>query len=181
MSLSRFSMATVCRFGSMPLRECNVLIRTLARRGSFARVMALYHDLCGRGLVADSFTYPFVLKVIGVLKLLIEVPQAVTACSRAGNLGLGRKIHGYMNEVFRLSLPLANALVYMYTKNGCLQEAVKLFEQMPERNIICWTILVSGHYLAGQLDKAKTLLSKHREGCNSVDCNDERTCATWKL
>lgn len=226
----------------MPLRDCNLLIRTLARRGSFARVMAVYYDLRARGLIADSFTYPFVLKAVGVLKLSVEgrkahgaavktgfrwdaytassmmemytmlgredvarqlfdeMPQralvlwnmmircyvrcgryasavalaeemersgltpdrvtlvsAVIACSRAGDLSLGRRIHDYMDGVFGFSLPLANALLDMYMKNGCLEEAVKLFEQMPVRNIISWTILVSGYALAGQLDKARVL------------------------
>ncbi|KAK3130748.1 hypothetical protein QOZ80_6BG0497560 [Eleusine coracana subsp. coracana] len=234
-------MATACHYG-MPLRDCNVLIRTLASRGSFARVMTVYYDLRGRGLVADSFTYPFVLRAIGVLKLSVEgrkahasavktgfrwdaytasslmemytmlgradvarklfdemphrflvlwnmmircyikcgryaaavtlaeemersgvtpdratLVTAVTACSRAGDLSLGRRIHAYMNGVFGFSLPLANALLDMYIKNGCLQEAVELFEQMPERDIISWTILVSGYAVAGQLDKARAL------------------------
>ncbi|CAN6194581.1 unnamed protein product [Urochloa humidicola] len=227
---------------AMPLRDCNVLIRTLARRGSFARVMAVYYDLRARGLVADSFTYPFVLKAIGVMRLSVEgrkahaaavktgfrwdaytassllemyamlgrvdfarkmfdeMPQrflvmwnmmmrcyircnrftaavtlaeemersgatpdrvtlvtAVTACSRAGDLSLGRRIHAYMDAVFGFSLPVANALLDMYTKNGCLEEAEKMFERMAERNIISWTILVSGSALAGQLDKARAL------------------------
>ncbi|KAL6603866.1 hypothetical protein ACP70R_044227 [Stipagrostis hirtigluma subsp. patula] len=239
--------ATACHHG-MPLRDCNVLIRTLARRGSFSRVMAVYYDLRARGLVADSFTYPFVLRAIGVLKLSVEgrkahagavktgfrwdaytasslmemytmlgrsdvarkvfdeTPQrllvlwnmmmrcyvrcghfasavelaeemeksgltpdkvtlvtAVTACSRAGDLSLGRRIHAYMDGVFGFSLPVANALLDMYTKNDCLDEAVKLFEQMPERNIISQTILISGYGLAGQLDKARALFSQCTE------------------
>ncbi|CAL5048495.1 unnamed protein product [Urochloa decumbens] len=234
-------MATA-RHHAMPLRDCNVLLRTLARQGSFARVMAVYYDLRARGLVADSFTYPFVLKAIGVMKLSAEgrkahaaavktgfrwdtytasslvemyamlgranfarkvfdeMPRrflvlwnmmircyircgrftaavalaeemersgatpdrvtlvtAVTACSRAGDLSLGRRIHVYMDAVFGFSLPVANALLDMYTKNGCLEEAEKMFEQMVERNIISWTILVSGYALAGQLDKARAL------------------------
>jgi pentatricopeptide repeat protein len=71
-----------------------------------------------------------------------------------------------MNEVFRFSLPLANAQVCGWTctkKNGCLQEAVKSFEQMPERNITSWTILVSGHSLAGQLDKGRPLFYQSTE------------------
>lgn len=62
-----------------------------------------------------------------------------------------------MDGVFGFSLPVANALLDMYMKNGCLEEAVKLFEQMPSRNIISWTILVSGYAFAGQLDKARVL------------------------
>lgn len=232
-------MATTCHH-AMPLRDCNVLIRTLARRGSFSRVMAVYYDLRARGLAADSYTYPFVLRAIGTMKLSVEgrkvhaaavktgfrwdaytacslmemytmlgradsarrvfdeMPQrflvlwnmmmrcyircgrftaavalavqmesggatpdrvtlvtAVTACSRAGDLNLGRRIHSYMDGVFGFSLPVANALLDMYTKNGYLEEAVKMFEQMPERNIISWTILVSGYGIAGQLDKAR--------------------------
>ncbi|KAJ1259762.1 hypothetical protein BS78_10G181200 [Paspalum vaginatum] len=240
-------MATRCHH-AMPLQDCNVLIRTLARRGSFARVMAVYYDLRARGLVADSYTYPFVLKAIGVMKLSVEgrkahaaalktgfqwdaytasslmemytmlgraddarrlfneMPQrflvvwnmmvrcyircgcftaavtlaeemerrgvtpdrvtlvtAVTACSRAGCLSLGRRIHAYMDGVFGFSLPVANALLDMYTKNGCLEEAVKMFEQMPESNIISWTILVSGYAMAGQLDKARALFDQCTE------------------
>ncbi|KAM0917335.1 hypothetical protein ACQ4PT_009563 [Festuca glaucescens] len=234
-------MAAACHHG-MPLRDCNLLIRTLARRGCFDRVMAVYHDLRGRGLVADSFTYPFVLRAVGVLKLLVEgrkahaaavktgfrwdaytasslmdmytmlgrpdgtrklfdeMPQrplvvwnmmircyvrcgrytaaislaeeiersgltpdkvtlvtALTACSRAGELSLGRRIHADMDGVIGFSLPVANALLDMYMKNGCLEEAVNLFEKMPSRNIISWTILVSGYAFAGQLDKARVL------------------------
>ncbi|KAF7096907.1 hypothetical protein CFC21_098788 [Triticum aestivum] len=240
-------MATARRRG-MPLRECNLLIRTLARRGSHADVMAVYYDLRGRGLVADSFTYPFVLRAIGVLKVPVEgrkahaaalktgfrwdaytasslmdmyttvdrpevarkvfdeMPQralvvwnmmircyvrsgrntdavalaeemerggltpdrvtlltALTACSRAGDLSLGRRIHAYMDGVTGFSLPVANALLDMYTKNACLEEAVKLFEQMPARNIISWTILVSGYALAGQVEKARLLFHQCTE------------------
>ena len=48
-------------------------------------------------------------------------------------------------------------LLDMYTKNSYLEEAVKMFEQMPERNIISCTILVSGYGIAGQSDKARVL------------------------
>jgi pentatricopeptide repeat protein len=99
----------------------------------------------------------------GVTPDTATMVTVVTACSRAGNLSLGRRIHAYMNGVFGFSLPVANTLVDMYTKNGCLQEAVKLFEQMPERNIISSTILVSGYALAGQLDKARALFYQSTE------------------
>ncbi|KAF7102582.1 hypothetical protein CFC21_103691 [Triticum aestivum] len=240
-------MATA-RHRGMPLRECNLLIRTLARRSSYADVMAVYYDLRGRGLVADSFTYPFVLRAIGALKLPVEgrkahaaalktgfrwdaytasslmdmytmvdrpevarkvfdeMPQralvvwnmmircyvrrgrnreavalaeemekggltpdrvtlltALTACSRAGDLSLGRRIHAYMDGVTGFSLPVANALLDMYMKNGCLEEAVKLFEKMPSRNIISWTILVSGYAFAGQVEKARVLFHQCTE------------------
>uniref|UniRef100_A0A0E0E3J4 Pentacotripeptide-repeat region of PRORP domain-containing protein n=1 Tax=Oryza meridionalis TaxID=40149 RepID=A0A0E0E3J4_9ORYZ len=242
------AMAAARRGHGMPLWECNVLIRTLARRGSFARVMAVYYDLRARGLVADSFTYPFVLRAVGILKLSVEgrkahaaavktgfrgdaytgsslmemytmlgrvdiarkvfdempsralvlwnmmvrcyircgrysaavalseqmersgvtpdrvtLVTAVTACSRARDLSLGRRIHVYMDNVVGFNLPVANALLDMYTKNDCLEEAVKLFEQMPARNIISWTILVSGYGLAGQLDKARVLFNQCKE------------------
>uniref|UniRef100_A0A0D9WRS9 Pentacotripeptide-repeat region of PRORP domain-containing protein n=1 Tax=Leersia perrieri TaxID=77586 RepID=A0A0D9WRS9_9ORYZ len=232
----------------MPIRGCNVLIRALARRGSFASVMAVYYDLRARGLVADSFTYPFVLRAVGVLRLAVEgrkahaaavktgfrwdaytgsslmemyamlgrvdiarkvfdeMPRgelvlwnmmircyircgrysaavalagqmersgvtpdratlvtAVTACSRARDLSLGRRIHVYMDGVFGFNLPVANALLDMYAKNDCLEEAVKLFEHMPVRNIISWTILVSGCGLSGELDKARALFNQCRE------------------
>ncbi|KAG8094670.1 hypothetical protein GUJ93_ZPchr0012g20652 [Zizania palustris] len=232
----------------MPIRECNLLIRTLARRRSFPLIMAVYYDLRARGLVADSFTYPFVLKAVGVLKLSVEgrkahaaavktgfrwdaytgssliemytmlgrpdtarkvfdeMPQralvmwnmmircyircgrysaavalaeqmeksgvtpdrvalvtAVTACSRARDLSLGRRIHVYMDDIFGFDLPVSNALLDMYAKNDCLDEAVKLFEHMPVRNIISWTILVSGYGLAGQLDKARLLFNQCTE------------------
>jgi pentatricopeptide repeat protein len=48
-------------------------------------------------------------------------------------------------------------LLNMYMKNSYLEEAVKMFEQMPERNIISCTILVSGYGIAGQSDKARVL------------------------
>jgi pentatricopeptide repeat protein len=131
-------------FDEMPQRFLvlwNMMMRCYIRCGRFTAAVALAEEMERSGVTPDRVT----------------LVTAVTACSRAGDLSLGRRIRSYMDGVFGFSLPVANALLDMYTKNGYLEEAVKMFEQMPERNIISWTILVSGYAVAGQLDKARVL------------------------
>lgn len=99
----------------MPLRDCNVLIRTLARRGSFSCVMAVFYDLRARGLVADSYTCSFVLRAIGVMKLSVE----------------GRKVHAAAVKTgFRWDAYTVSFLMDMYKVLGPADFARKLFDEM---------------------------------------------------
>ena len=69
----------------------------------------------------------------------------LSACSWVS----GRKIHRYMNEGSRLSIPMGNALLDLHAKCGCLDMARGFFYSMPARNVISWTTMVSGYLRQG--------------------------------
>jgi len=47
---------------------------------------------------------------------------------------------GFGNNVY-----LCNALIGMYVKFGCLSSARHVFDQMPDRDVVSWTSLMSGY------------------------------------
>ncbi|CAN4088312.1 unnamed protein product [Withania somnifera] len=87
----------------------------------------------------DNFTFPCVIK----------------ACGAAFNVGLGEAIHGMglkmdlVSDVF-----VSNALISMYGKFGLVEEAVKVFKHMPERNLVSWNSMISGFSGNGYIEES---------------------------
>lgn len=80
-----------------------------------------------------------------------EVPNAATfvsvfvACGRMGYLSIGKGVHGLVyKRAFGIGLVVGNALMDMYVKCEYLCEARKLFYELPERDIVSWTTIISG-------------------------------------
>ncbi|XP_042401801.1 pentatricopeptide repeat-containing protein At1g08070, chloroplastic-like [Zingiber officinale] len=76
----------------------------------------------------------------------ITLVNVLTACARARDIETGKQVHQYIEESgIGLDLVLSAALLDFYCKCGCVSLARKLFDEMPERNIFCWNIMIKGH------------------------------------
>ncbi|KAL7591252.1 hypothetical protein Lser_V15G34631 [Lactuca serriola] len=78
----------------------------------------------------DRFTYPFVLK----------------ACSKLKQKRFGKQLHGLIYKSgFSPDLYIQNALIHFYS--GCDQMgfASKVFDKMPERDVVSWTSVINGY------------------------------------
>uniref|UniRef100_A0A1D1XYS4 Putative pentatricopeptide repeat-containing protein At1g74400 n=1 Tax=Anthurium amnicola TaxID=1678845 RepID=A0A1D1XYS4_9ARAE len=91
-----------------------------------------FRRLCRRGASSlDSFA------VLGLLKV----------CSKgAPSAAKARQVHAL---AIRLGLEdlvfLRTAFMDAYSRAGCLTDAHQLFDDMPQRNAVCWTALVSAY------------------------------------
>ncbi|GER25803.1 pentatricopeptide repeat-containing family protein, partial [Striga asiatica] len=54
----------------------------------------------------------------------------------------------------------ANHTITRLCKEGKIQEAREMFEQMPERDVISWTALISGHVKCGMLEEARAFFDR---------------------
>lgn len=88
------------------------------------------------------------------------VVSALSACTALKNLEIGKEIHCYINEKLEFTPIMGNALLDMYCKCDCLTKARKIFDEMPSKNVICWTSMVSGYVNCGQLDEARDLFDR---------------------
>ncbi|XP_054809865.1 putative pentatricopeptide repeat-containing protein At3g49142 isoform X2 [Prosopis cineraria] len=84
-------------------------------------------------------------------------PDAITlacvtlACGDLSALSLGRKIHEYVEKKKLCpNLILENALIDMYARCGCLEDARKVFDRMKFHDIASWTSLISAYAMTGQ-------------------------------
>ncbi|PRQ38219.1 putative tetratricopeptide-like helical domain-containing protein [Rosa chinensis] len=87
-------------------------------------------------------------------------------CAQSSDLPNGRAIHA---KLFKGSLPfspfLQNHLLNMYVKCGHLNNALQLFDEMPERNVVSWSALIKGFVQHGCPNEGLSLFGRmHRDG-----------------
>ncbi len=123
--------------------------------------------------------------------------QVIKPCAGLGTLQDGRLVHkqliqsGCESDVF-----VQSSLVDMYAKCGSIEEAWKVFNKMPSRDVVTWNAMVLGHVKCGQGQKALELFRQmQREGvqpssvtfvgvlkaCASVVAIEEGRCVHQKI
>ncbi|KAL5973067.1 hypothetical protein ACLOJK_039874 [Asimina triloba] len=86
----------------------------------------------------------------------------LSACSHMGVLLVGSCIHGYISKTIPFSdknLFIGTALIDMYSKCGCLNCAMQVFEGINERNALTWTTMIAGLAFHGRGKEALNLLN----------------------
>ncbi|KAL3532391.1 hypothetical protein ACH5RR_005912 [Cinchona calisaya] len=199
----------------------NVTIKAYTKSGNFRKALFLFDQLRVHGLWLDNYTYSFVFKTIGELKLLKEGEKIHGFVLKSGDgfdcyvcnstmdlygvVGYPDSLRKLFDEMpqrdlvswnvlicgfvrfnrfedavgvyrrmkeegnvkpdeatveLKLTVIIGNALLDMYSKCGCLTTAGQIFDTMPNRNVICWTSMVSGYVSSGQLDEARELFQR---------------------
>ena len=79
-------------------------------------------------------------------------------CAQMGKLREGRMVHAHLlNCQFRDDLVIQNTLLNMYAKCGSLVDARKTFDEMPVKDMVTWTALITGYSQNDQAEKALVL------------------------
>jgi pentatricopeptide repeat protein len=75
---------------------------------------------------------------------------ALKACAINMNLYYGELLHGYsVKSGFVNSVFVGSALLDMYTKVGKIEQGCRVFDEMPIRNVVSWTAIITGLVRAG--------------------------------
>ncbi|RCV28457.1 hypothetical protein SEVIR_5G411200v4 [Setaria viridis] len=117
----------------------NAAISRCARAGLYPRALALFREMRGRGLRADEYTLPPLLNSSALLR---APPAAATLHALLLRAGLASHLH------------VANALVDAYAKLSRPGAARAVFDEMPRRDVVTWTSLLTGLARAGAHDAA---------------------------
>ncbi|GAA0183525.1 hypothetical protein LIER_30920 [Lithospermum erythrorhizon] len=64
-----------------------------------------------------------------------------------------RVVHGLADNVFAMT-----SLVNLYAKCGMIDDAYKVFDRMPERDLVCWNTVISGFAQNGMPEMALELV-----------------------
>ncbi|KAK9069948.1 hypothetical protein SSX86_010346 [Deinandra increscens subsp. villosa] len=92
------------------------------------------------------------------------------ACARHNSLSPGQSLHQHMLKTHKETqstpnLYVSNHLINMYAKCGSLELARKVFDEMPERNIVSWTALISGYAQYDRPEESFTIFSEMLAVC----------------
>lgn len=99
----------------------------------------------------DKHTFPFVLKGCAYLFSLCE----------------GKQVHGQALKLgFGFDVYVNNSLIHFYGSCGCLDLAQKVFDEMAERSLVSWNVLIEALVQFGEFDRALNLFNEMQ---NSFD------------
>lgn len=140
-------------FKNPSLSAYNIMIRAFASRqgpgnGENRRFqsLGLYKQMLFEGVAPDCLTFPFLLK------------ECVDACDTRR----GRAIHGQVIKFgFDKDVFVNNNMISMYSSDGAfIVWARKLFDAMPERDVVSWNSMIVGFLRTGDLDSASDLFNR---------------------
>ncbi|GJN37772.1 hypothetical protein PR202_gb26760 [Eleusine coracana subsp. coracana] len=115
------------------------LITGYVQNGQHEDALQLFRDMRRAGLSPDRATCSSIMK----------------ASSSLAMIGLGRQLHSYLIKSGHMSSVFSgSALLDMYGKCGCLDEALQTFDEMPEKNSITWNAVISAYAHYGQANNA---------------------------
>ncbi|XP_027357325.1 pentatricopeptide repeat-containing protein At2g29760, chloroplastic-like [Abrus precatorius] len=88
----------------------------------------------------------------GGVRLCADLIVAVlSACADVGALDFGRCIHGRVKKTsLEMDVAVNNAMMDMYSKSGRLELAVRIFDEMLNKDVFSWTTMISGYACHGE-------------------------------
>ncbi|XP_010537149.1 PREDICTED: putative pentatricopeptide repeat-containing protein At5g52630 [Tarenaya hassleriana] len=98
-------------------------------------------------------------------------PSATKSCGILSRCDIGRSIHclalktGYDSDVF-----VGSSVVDMYAKCGGISDARKVFDEMPEKNVVSWSGMICGY---AQINEDEEALKLFKQALyEDLDVND---------
>ncbi|VAH67700.1 unnamed protein product [Triticum turgidum subsp. durum] len=91
--------------------------------------------------------------------------RQLQGCVARGDARGGRAVHGHVVRGGSLDLFCANVLINLYAKLGPFAGARRVFDGLPERNMVSFVTLLQAHALRGEFEPATALFRRlRREG-----------------
>ena len=101
------------------------------------------------------------MQVSGIIPDQVTMLSVISACAQLGALDQAKRIHIFTDKNgFGNVLSVNNALIDMYAKCGNIEEARRVFDKMPRRNVISWTSLITGYAMHGDANNALELFGQ---------------------
>eukprot|EP01018_Ginkgo_biloba_P003034 Gb_26694 [translate_table: standard] len=106
------------------------------------------------------------MRWVGVRPNQFTFPSVLKACATLEALDLANQVHSFIiktgcdSDVF-----VGSGLIDVYVKCKRLDDASKVFDKLPERNVVLWSVMITGYAQNGHGEKAlKLFMQMQREG-----------------
>ncbi|GAB4853947.1 hypothetical protein Ancab_018156 [Ancistrocladus abbreviatus] len=99
------------------------------------------NDLFGDAI--DAFS---TMLTVGLLPNEVTIASILPAFSKLGSHHVGKSVHCFwMRHDFQHNVVVETSLIKMYCQFGHVGAARKLFDQMLDRNVVSWNVIISGY------------------------------------
>nr|AYM00561.1 pentatricopeptide repeat protein [Salvia miltiorrhiza] len=156
-----------CKFGSMT--DAAKVFDSIQ-----TKVDPLYHTLL-KGYAHHSnldgaFNFFARMKHDAVEPVIYNYSYLLKACADNFDSRRGREIHAQLVlSGLSANLYAMTSLMNLYAKCGAVQDACKMFERMPVRDLVCWNTVIAGFAQNGMPKKALDLVVRMQEEGHSPD------------
>ncbi|XP_010548633.1 PREDICTED: pentatricopeptide repeat-containing protein At4g30700 [Tarenaya hassleriana] len=117
---------------------------------SLASWNAMISGYTQNGLTEDAISLFKEMQRCAMSPNPVTITCILSACAQLGTLSLGRHVHDLVkNKGFKSNIFVSTALIDMYAKCGSIAEARRLFDLMPEKNVVTWNAMIFGYGLHG--------------------------------
>ncbi|GFY93400.1 pentatricopeptide repeat (PPR) superfamily protein [Actinidia rufa] len=124
------------------------MVGGFAKIGDFMNCFGTFREYIRSGECPDNYTLPFVIR----------------ACRDTMDLQMGRLIHHIVYKLALHSDPfVVAALVDMYAKCRVIEDAQQLFDKMPNRDLVTWTVMIGAYAECGNARESLVLFDRMRE------------------
>ncbi|XP_027086745.1 pentatricopeptide repeat-containing protein At2g03880, mitochondrial-like [Coffea arabica] len=114
-----------------------------------AKVIDNFIDHCYRGDLPRAMKALDTMQQRNIFAHSLAYSHLISCCAARRAIEHGRSIHRHVfSPGYRPKTFLLNHLLNMYVKFRLLPEAQALFDQMPRRNVISWTTMISAYAAA---------------------------------
>ncbi|XP_028777537.1 pentatricopeptide repeat-containing protein At5g06540 [Neltuma alba] len=124
-------------FDRMPQKSLvtwSTMIGGYARNNRFGEAVELFQVLQKEGVMANE----------------VVMVSVISSCAHLGALEIGVKAHEYViRNNLTMNVILGTSIVDMYGKCGNIEKAIQVFEQLLEKDTLCWTALIAGLAMQG--------------------------------
>ncbi|XP_047972773.1 putative pentatricopeptide repeat-containing protein At3g05240 [Salvia hispanica] len=93
----------------------------------------------------------------------ITIQNLISACLHLKNMNISNSLLAYLvKEGFDRDVALVNSLIDMYAKTGSIASARRLFDSLPHKDSVSWSVMINGYGLHGHCEDALSLYSEMR-------------------
>ncbi|XP_057847319.2 pentatricopeptide repeat-containing protein At2g13600 isoform X2 [Cryptomeria japonica] len=126
----------------------NAMIAGYIQNGLDEEALSLFEEMQRNGKKPNQSTCVSILK----------------ACASLIDLRKGNQVHGYIIKMgYDSDVHVGSTLIDLYAKGRTLNDACKVFDTMPARNTVTWSVMVTGYLQHRNIDDAEQLFHKMPE------------------
>ncbi|XP_020079667.1 pentatricopeptide repeat-containing protein At1g06145 [Ananas comosus] len=123
----------------------NAIIGGLVQYSRSREALELYMCMLKTSIQSTSYTFSYLIK----------------ACAQIPSLGLGEAVHGQIRKLgFGSQLVVQTGLIDFYSNFERIGAAMKVFDEMRERDVVSWTAMLFAYARAGDMELARKLFDE---------------------
>ncbi|XP_062214724.1 pentatricopeptide repeat-containing protein At5g55740, chloroplastic [Phragmites australis] len=123
------------------------------------------------GRIDEAVELFYEMRVEGVLPTRVSVVSLLSASADLEAVDGGRQGHAVaVSSGLEMDVILGSSMINFYCKVGLVEAAEAVFEQMAERDVVTWNLMIAGYLQDGKINKAFDTCRRMLETNLKFDC-----------